>query len=59
MKRPSSTKESMETGILRFFKCLSRIWRTGAEYKADKIEDRADPCPTLTSTLKYEEEKLF
>ena len=55
-KSPLSTKERMETGI---FKRFSRMWRTGARYKADKIGDRAEPCPTPTSTLKKDEEKLF
>jgi len=31
----------------------------GARYKADKIEERTDPCPTPMFTLKKEEEKLF
>jgi len=30
-----------------------------ARYKADKIGDRAEPCPTPISTLKKDEEKLF
>ncbi len=30
-----------------------------AKYNIDKIEDRAEPCPTLTSILKKREEKLF
>ena len=29
------------------------------QYKTDKIGDRADPCSTLMSILKYKEEKLF
>jgi len=31
----------------------------GARYKVDKIGERADPCPTLMSTLKKGEKKLF
>jgi len=31
----------------------------GAKYKADKTGDRANSCPTPTSTLKNREEKLF
>ena len=27
----------MDTGILRIFRCFSRMWRTGAMYNADKI----------------------
>jgi len=46
------TKDKTETGIFRFFKCFSRIWKTREIYKADKIEKRAEPCPTLTLTLK-------
>jgi len=30
-----------------------------AKYKADKIGERIEPCPTPTSTLKKEDEKLF
>ena len=40
MNKPSSTKERKETGILRFFKCFSRMWQTGKIYKADKIEKK-------------------
>ena len=58
-KKPSSTKESMETRILRFFKYFSRIWRTRAKYKVDKIENRADSYPTPMLILKYKKEKLF
>jgi len=54
-----STKDEMETGIFKIFRHLSRIWRTEAKYNADKMEDRAEPCPTPTSTLKKKEEKLF
>jgi len=28
-------------------------------YEVERIGERADPCLTLTSTLKKEEEKLF
>jgi len=31
----------------------------GEIYKADKMEERAEPCPMLMSTLKNREEKLF
>jgi len=30
-----------------------------AKYKADKIGERVESCPTPTSTLKKEDEKLF
>ena len=35
------------------------MWKTGEIYKADKIEERAEPCPIPTSTLKKWEKKLF
>jgi len=43
IKSPSSTKEMIETGILRFFRCFSKINRKGERYKADKIRERAEP----------------
>ena len=46
----------METGIFRFFKHFSRIWKTREIYKADKIRERAEPCPIPTLTLKNWEE---
>ena len=52
-------KESIDTKIFRFFKWFSRMWRKGARYEAERIGDRAEPCPTPTSTLKNGEEKLF
>ena len=59
IKRPLSIKERMEMGIFRIFKQFSRIWRTEARYKTDKMGDRAEPCPTPTLTLKKGEENLF
>ena len=56
MNKPSSTKEIRETGMLRDFKCFSRIYRRGERYKADKTGDRADPWP-FTSYIG--EENLF
>jgi len=41
--RPSSTKEMIETGILRFLRCLSKMYKKGERYKANKIGERADP----------------
>ena len=41
--RPSSTNERIETGILRFLRCFSRIYKKEVRYKADKIGERADP----------------
>ena len=51
-------KESIDTKNFRF-KWFSRMWRKGARYKAERIGDRTEPCPTPTSTLKNGEEKLF
>ena len=30
-------------GIFRIFKCFSKMWRKGAKYIAERIEDKADP----------------
>ena len=49
----------METGIFIFFKCFSRMWKIEEIYKADKMGERAKPCPMPTSILKNREEKLF
>ena len=57
--RPSSTKEMIETGILRFLRCLSRMYKKGERYKADKIRERADSWPTPMFTSKIGEEMLF
>jgi len=43
MKSPSFTKEMIETGILRFFRCFSKINRKGERYKADKMAERVEP----------------
>jgi len=43
MKSPSSTKEMIEIGILRFFRCFSKINRKGKKYKANKIGERVEP----------------
>ena len=52
-------KESIETEIFRFFKWFSKICIKEARYKAERMGDRAKPCPTPTLTLKNGEEKLF
>ena len=44
--RLSSTNERMEIGILRFFRCFSRMCKNGERYKADKIGESADSWPT-------------
>jgi len=59
MMRPSSTKERIETGILRFSKCFSNIYRKGERYREERMGERADPWPTLTLTSNIGEEKLF
>jgi len=43
MMRPLSTKERIETGILRFLSCFSRIYRKRERYKEERIRERADP----------------
>jgi len=57
--RPSSTKEIIETGILRFLRCFSKMYKKGERYKADIIGERADPWPTLTFTSKIGDEMSF
>jgi len=43
MKSPSSIKEMIETEILRFFECFSKINRKGERYKANKMGERVEP----------------
>ena len=45
--------------ISRFFTLFSKMWKIGEIKSVNKIEDRADPWSTPTSTLKEEEMKLF
>jgi len=59
MIRPSSMKERMEVGIFRFLRRFSRIYKNGDRYKAERIEERADPWPNPTLTLKSGDSKLF
>ena len=54
IKRLSSTKEIIKMGILRIFKQFSRIWKID-----ERIDERADSCPTPTSTLQKGDWKLF
>ena len=49
----------IEIRVFRFFTLFSKIWKIEKRYKADKIRDKVEPCLTLKSTLKSEEEKLF
>ena len=57
--RPSSTKERMETGIFRFIRRFSRIYKREVRYKANKIGERADPWPTLMLTVNDGDDRLF
>ena len=49
----------IETRILRFLRCLSRMYKKEERYKADKIGERVDSWPTLTFTSKIGEEMSF
>jgi len=57
--RPSSTNERMEMEIFRFFKHFSRMYKNRERYKAERMEERADPWPTLTLTSNIGEERSF
>ena len=52
-------KEMIETGILRFFRWFSKIYKKDERYKADNIRKRANSCPTPMLILKTREAKLF
>jgi len=41
-----------ETGIFGFLALFSKIWKIGEIYRADKTEERAEPCPTPMLTFK-------
>jgi len=49
----------IEIGIFRFFNLFSKIWKTGERYKADRMGDKAEPCPMPISILKEEKGKLL
>jgi len=49
----------IEMGIFKFFRCFSKIYKKGERYRADKIGERVDSCPTPTFMLKIGDEKLF
>jgi len=49
----------IEAGILRFLRCFSKMYKKGERYKANKIEERADPWPTPMFTLKIGDEMSF
>jgi len=57
--RLSSTNERIEMGIFRFFKHFSRIYKNEVRYKAERMEERADPWPTPTLTSNMEEKRSF
>ena len=59
MKSLSSTKKRVETEIFRFFSQFSKIWNIEERYKIERIRERVNSWPTLTSILKKREEKLF
>ena len=53
MKSPSFTKKTKKTGIFSFFQKYEE------QYRADKMGESAEPCPTPTLALKDREKKLF
>ena len=61
IKRPSSTKYKKEIAkfLKRFLDLFLKIWKIGAIYKADNIEESVDSCSIPTSVLKKGEMKLF
>ena len=54
-----SMKEGIEMGIFRFLRCFSRIYKNRVKYKAERIEERADPWPTPMLILKSGDSKSF
>jgi len=59
MIRPSSMKERMKMGIFRILRHFSRIYKNGVKYKAERIGESADPCPTPMLTSKSGDIKSF
>jgi len=57
--RPLSTNERIETGILRFLRQFSRIYKKEKRYKANKTGERADPWPTPMFTSNVGDGKPF
>ena len=57
--RPSFTNKRIETGILRFLRQFSRIYKKEERYKANKTGERADPWPTPMFTLNVGDGKPF
>ena len=59
IKSPSSTKERIEIGILRFLNLFSKMYRSSEIYNVDKMGERADLWPTPTLMSKKGDERLF
>jgi len=61
MKRPSSKNKRIKTriGIDKIFVLFSNIWKRERIWRAKWIGKRANPCLTLTSTLKDGDVKEF
>ena len=59
IKSPSSMKESMEIGILRFLNQFSKMYRSGEIYNMDKMGESAEPWPTPILISKEGDERLF
>ena len=57
--RPSSTKEMIETRILRFLRHISKMYKKEERYKVNKIGERVDPWPTPMFTSKIGDEMSF
>ena len=58
-KSLSLTNNKKEIGIFRFFNQFSKIWRKDNKYRVERIEDRAESCPTPMLILKEGELRLF
>jgi len=43
MRRPSPTNDKIEILRSRIFNLFSKIWRKEERYKAERIEERAEP----------------
>ena len=60
IKKPLSIKERSKTGSFRFLTLFFKKYeKIDERQRADKISNKAKPCPMLMSTLKNKEEKLF
>ena len=52
-------KEMIEMGMLRFFRCFSKIYRKEERQRANKIGERVDPWSIPMFTSKIGEEMPF